>query len=138
MKNPLTGQNWTFDWQIIYGEGDAQVNSNKPGGTAPGYSTNQIFVRIHMSSFTDPRILALVLGHEIVHARDIGLGNEFGWRTDYPAQLEAIMEYHAWEWTLQAEQNSRINMMYGEGAQYWLDKLGPQLPAGFKFSDYPR
>lgn len=110
MTNPYTGQNWTFDWGIVYGESDPRVNSNKPGGTAANYSTNQILLRIHVSVFRDPWILALVLGHEVVHARDIGLWNEFNWQKDYPANFEAIMEYHAWEWTLQAEQNPRINM----------------------------
>lgn len=138
MTNPITGENWAFDWGIIYGDGDLAINSNKPGGTAPDYSTNKIIVRIHGSAFKDPKRLALVLGHEMVHARDIGLWNEFRWSIDYPEHFETIMEYHAWEWTLQAEQNPRINMMYGEGAQYWLNKLGPELPAGFKFNDYPR
>lgn len=52
--------------------------------------------------------------------------------------IETIMEYHAWKWTLQAEQDPRINMRYGKGAQYWLDKLGPELPTDFSFTNYPR
>lgn len=142
MTNPFTGENWTFEWSIVYGEGDAQVNSDKLGATAANYSTNQIFVRIHVNAFRgapkDGRLLALVLGHEMVHARDIGLWNEFRWQMDYPDRYEAIMEYHAWEWTLQAEQNPRINTSYGAGAQYWLDLLGPQLPAEFDFNSYSR
>lgn len=137
--NPVfSTENWKFDWGIVYGESNADVNSKNPGGTAPHYRTNTIFVRIHVSAFANPKLLALVLGHELVHARDIGNGNHFTWGNEFPAERDDIMEYHAWEWTLQAEQNPRINTSYGEGAGYRLEQLGPLLPAGFDFNDYNR
>lgn len=134
---------------IVYGEENKDVNSKKPGGTAEGIN-GELVVKIHSSVFLSgadwAKNLALVLGHELVHARDIANGNVDMWRLEFVEKstedreriVEIIMEVHAWEWTLQAERNPRINTIYGEGASIWLEKLRPQLPERFSFKNANR
>jgi RHS repeat-associated protein len=139
----------TFDWGIVFGEDEGSINSRTPGGTAEG-SRGQLVIRIHSSVFASgpnwAKHLALVLGHELVHARDIANGNVDMWRfenaeldpDEQERIVELIMEVHAWEWTEKAERDPRIDTVYGDGASVWLARLRPQLPPAFNFKDYKR
>ena len=95
------------------------------GATDYDYSKGKIYININPTAFKDPRYLALTVGHELVHARDIANGNHLEWLMQFGpdespwSPMWVIMETHAWAMDIKnREQSTDKHAAWTWGSKY--------------------
>jgi hypothetical protein len=123
----------TVEWDYI-----GFTTSKKPGNTTPLWNKNEIRISLNQSVLKDARLLYSVLGHEFVHAMDIANGNLRFWNRMVNGnfeKLEALMEFHAYQWSVSTEKGLGVN--FG-GQNGYLVNQGLLGYFGIKFSLPPQ
>ncbi len=114
------------------------TTTEKPGNTTPVWNKREIQIVLDPSIQKNGKLVYAVIGHEMVHAMDIANGNLRFWNRmvngNYE-RLEALMEFHAYQWSLSAEEGLGENFGGRDGYLKYQGLLGY---FGIKFSLPPR